>query len=93
MTPSAQPENTPFPHCDVTRFCDWLASALPGDRLEYHRGFLSRDRSAHTHRLPERRRQQLEALATFAMTAAEDLRVDLIPPSLDLDTCYPRIVC
>ena len=85
MTPSAQPENTPSPQCDVTRFCDWLASALPGDRIEYHRGFLSVDRSAHTHRLPDRQRRQFMEVADFAMTAADDRRVALIQRRLGDD--------
>ena len=85
MTPSVKPENTPSPHCDVTRFCDWLASASPGDRFEYHRGFLSLDRSPHAHGLPDRQRRRLVEVADFAMTAADSLRVFLIQRRLGDD--------
>ena len=90
MTPSIQ--ILPALCCDAAQFCDWLATATPGDRFEYHRGFLCLDRSASAHRLPERQRQQLNALADFAHTAAENQRVSLIQRRLgDDDYSYIAI--
>jgi len=43
-------ETTPFITVRASRplseieFCAWVAQAVPGDRLEYHRGFLVRRR-------------------------------------------------
>jgi hypothetical protein len=59
-------------------FCDWLASAPPGQRLEYYRGLLAHDRVPSTKVLHERDRVTLAAVAKRAMQAAEDGRVLLL---------------
>ena len=57
-------------------FCAWVGQAAPGDRFEYHRGFLGIDMTAAT--LPEAERQQVKALARTAYRACEAGLVDLI---------------
>ncbi len=59
--------------------CAWLDAAEPGERLEYHRGFLARDvDTAKPQRLPEWRRQSLMRLASRARWAAENGAVHLV---------------
>ncbi len=59
--------------------CAWLDAAEPGERLEYHRGFLARDvDTAKPQRLPEWRRQSLMRLAARARWAAENGVVHLV---------------
>ena len=58
-------------------FCAWLDQASPGDRLEYHRGFLMIDRVPRS-RLPESERQQLVRIADRAMWSAEQGLVHLV---------------
>lgn len=59
--------------------CAWLDVAQPGERLEYHRGFLARDIDvAKPQRLPEWRRQSLMRLAARARWAAEHGVVHLV---------------
>jgi hypothetical protein len=58
-------------------FARWLGQAKPGDRLEYHRGFLTVDRSSASC-LPERERRALAKLADAALQAAEADRVHLV---------------
>ena len=59
--------------------CAWLDAAEPGERLEYHRGFLARDVDmAKPQRLPEWRRQSLMRLAARARWAAEHGVVHLV---------------
>ena len=59
-------------------FCDWVADALPGERLEYHRGLLGHDRMPSAKALSEPDRLVLVALAKRAMQLAESGRVLLV---------------
>jgi hypothetical protein len=59
-------------------FCDWLASAQPGQRVEYYRGLLLHDRMPSSTALQARDRVALVGLAKRAMQAAEDDRVLLL---------------
>ena len=74
--PDCQAPAIPSP--TVEAFCAWLADAVPGERFEYHRGFLSLDRSPLGNRLPDRQRRRLVEVADFAMTTADSRRVCLI---------------
>ena len=60
------------------QFCDWIADALPGQRLEYHRGLLGCDRMPSAKALPEPDRLSLVALAKRALQLAEGGRVLLV---------------
>jgi hypothetical protein len=57
------------------RFCDWVAYAPPGQRLEYYRGFLASDRMPSTKALSEPDRRALVAVAKRVMQVAADGRV------------------
>jgi hypothetical protein len=59
-------------------FCDWIASADPGQRIEYYRGLLLHDRVPNTTALQPRERVALVALAKRARQTAEDGRVLLV---------------
>ena len=59
-------------------FCAWIGQAAPGDRLEYHQGFLGIDITAGISTLPEQERCQLKALAKAAYRAFEAGFVDLV---------------
>lgn len=56
----------------------WLGRATPGDRFEYHRGFLVVDISATTERLGERDRLELIRMAGLAYRAADRGLVHLV---------------
>jgi len=51
--------------------CDWIANALRGEAIEYHRGFLLMDRSERGSRLPKHDRIRLHAVARRAWIACE----------------------
>jgi hypothetical protein len=51
-------------------FCSWVAQAVPGDRLEYHRGFLVLDTFPMFARLPDHQRAELARLGLRAFWAA-----------------------
>lgn len=59
-------------------FCAWVAQADPGDRLEYHRGFLVLDTFALFSALDDGQRKDLSALAGRAFRAAEQGLVHLV---------------
>ena len=59
-------------------FCAWVAQAVPGDRLEYHRGFLGIDTTAVISTLPEPERRQLADLGQAALGAFEKGLVHLV---------------
>ena len=59
-------------------FCAWVAQAVPGDRLVYHRGFLAVDTIPVISRLPEPERAALQKLAARAWWAAEERVVHLV---------------
>ena len=44
-------------------FCAWLGNAMPGDCLEYHRGFLACDRDPDQRTLTPADRRRVDALA------------------------------
>jgi hypothetical protein len=54
-----------------TDTCGWLGQAVPGDILEYHRGFLVCDVDARNKRMPERDRAELARVGRRAYWAAE----------------------
>ncbi len=54
----------------VTAFRGWLTRAKPGDRIEYHRGFLALDRIKGTNSLKEGERRKLAAVADHALALA-----------------------
>ena len=58
-------------------FRAWLARANPGERLEYHRGYLTVDRSPGS-RLAEHDRRAVTELAGAAREAAETDQVHLV---------------
>jgi hypothetical protein len=59
-------------------FCAWVAQALPGDRLEYHRGFLTLDRCQGLSNLTSEERKRLTWLGARAFWAAEQGLVHLV---------------
>ena len=59
-------------------FAAWVAQAVPGDRLEYHRGFLVLDTFALFTKLDDRGRTELAKLAVRAFWAAEQGLVHLV---------------
>ena len=52
-------------------FCAWLGQAVPGDRIEYHRGFLALDSVPTATRLNPKDRSELVKLGGRALWAAE----------------------
>jgi len=59
-------------------FCAWVAQAVPGDRLEYHRGFLVLDIFPMFARLPDQQRAELARLGSRVFWAAEQGLVHLV---------------
>ena len=51
--------------------CDWIAQALPGERLQYHEGLLLVDRSEANSPYPPKERQRIDAVAKRAWRACE----------------------
>lgn len=51
--------------------CDWIATALPGERVQYHQGLLLLDRSATTSPYPPKERLRIHAVAKRAWHACE----------------------
>lgn len=64
------------------RLCDWVASARPGERIEYYRGFLAYDRMPSTSSLSEPDQRTLVAIARRVMQLASDGRLVLIQARL-----------
>ncbi|MFZ5790307.1 MAG: hypothetical protein ACOY3L_06365 [Pseudomonadota bacterium] len=58
--------------------CGWIGQAMPGDMLEYHRGFLALDVTEQGTRLAERDRAELVRVARRAWWAAEQRLVHLV---------------
>jgi len=63
--------------------CDWIATALPGERLQYHQGLLLLDRSATTSPYPPKERQRIHAVAKRAWLACELGLVHLVSQRVD----------
>lgn len=59
------------PRITATDLIAWLGQAAPGDRFEYHDGFLAIDTMPSTDRLAERNRLGLLEIARVAYRAAE----------------------
>ena len=59
-------------------FCAWVAQAMPGDRLEYHRGFLTLDRCEGLSGLKTEERTRLTWLGARAFWAAEQSLVHVV---------------
>lgn len=51
--------------------CDWIATSVAGERIQYHRGLLLVDRSDANSTLPVKERKRVHALAKRAWTACE----------------------
>ena len=68
----------PPPELDETMFSAWLAQAAPGDTLEYHRGFLTLDRSGIGLASEHRHLRTLNLLARRAYDLAERGLVHLV---------------
>ncbi len=74
----------PRPLTDI-EFCAWIGQAVPGDRLEYHRGFLGIDTTAVISTLPEPERRRLGALASAAYRAFDAAMIHLVQVRLGPD--------
>jgi hypothetical protein len=61
-----------------TELCGWIGQAVPGDVLEYYRGFLPLDTLSHGTRLPDRDRAELVRLARRSWWAGEQKLVHLV---------------
>ena len=51
-------------------FCRWLGRAVPGDRIEYHRGFLGCDRDPENSARPASERRRIDDLAEQVQSLA-----------------------
>jgi hypothetical protein len=60
-----------------TYLCKWLGSAMPGSKLQYHRGVLALD-CARESQLEQRERAELARVASRASWAAERGLVHLV---------------
>jgi len=59
-------------------FCAWVAQAVPGDRLEYHRGFLALDAGIDGQTPKSDTRRELGRVARRAWRAAEKGLIHLV---------------
>jgi hypothetical protein len=66
-------------------FAGWVGAAAPGDRLEYHRGFLAVDIIPVISKLPETERAELGKLGARAWWATEQRLVHLVQERLGPD--------
>jgi hypothetical protein len=66
-------------------FAGWVGAATPGDRLEYHRGFLVVDIVPLVSKLPEPERAALKRLGARAWWASEAGLVHLVQERLGPD--------
>jgi hypothetical protein len=66
------------PPVSVAVLSGWLARAKPGERLEYHRGFLALDRIKGTSSLKEAERRKLAAVADHALALADRAELHLL---------------
>lgn len=85
MTPMPLITTRSYRPLNEIEFCAWVAQALPGDRLEYHRGFLALDTFAILSKLDDRARKTLITLAGRAFWAAELSLVHLVQERLATD--------
>jgi hypothetical protein len=67
------------------QFCAWVAQAMPGDRLEYHRGFLVLDTFHGLSKLGDNERNELRLLGTRAFWTEAQGLVHLVQERLGPD--------
>ncbi len=67
------------------QFCAWVAQALPGDRLEYHRGFLVLDTFPGLSKLGDNERTELAILGKRAFWTEAQGLVHLVQERLGPD--------
>ena len=67
------------------QFCAWVAQAMPGDRLEYHRGFLVLDTFPGLSKLGDNERNELRLLVTRAFWTEAQGLVRLVQERLGPD--------
>lgn len=70
-TDRARPLYVPATPLTEATLCDWIAQALPGERLQYHQGLLLVDRSEANSPYPPKERQRIHAVAKRAWHACE----------------------
>jgi hypothetical protein len=58
--------------------CDWLGTAFPGDRIEYHRGHLAVDQAHGLSSLRDADCRRLSRVARRALIFAEEGRAHLV---------------
>jgi len=83
--PVSHAQRAPSPPLTDIALCAWIAQADPGDRLEYHRGFLGVDTMPGMSTLPELDRRCLSAVATVALRAFEEGLVHLVQLRIETD--------
>jgi len=69
---------TAEPPLTETMLCAWYGSAVTGDRIIYHRGFLAIDVAPLTFKLPDAERRMLLRVAERVLQLAEDGLVHLV---------------
>ena len=74
----------PHPISEI-EFCAWVGQAMPGDRLEYHRGFLVLDAFPVISQLADPDRKRLALLGGRAFWAAEAGLVHLVQERIGPD--------
>jgi len=74
----------PHPISEI-EFCGWVGQAVPGDRLEYHRGFLVLDAFPVISKLADPDRKRLALLGARAFWAAEAGLVHLVQERIGPD--------
>ena len=74
----------PHPISEI-EFCGWVGQAVPGDRLEYHRGFLVLDAFPVISKLADPDRKCLAMLGARAFWAAEAGLVHLVQERIGPD--------
>jgi predicted aconitase len=84
------PESRQTSRITEIEFCAWVAQAEPGNRLEYHRGFLAFDVHSLLTGLSDAERDQLRALGARAFHTAEAGLVHLVQERLGPD-CFAYI--
>ena len=72
----------PKPLTEAT-LCDWIANAVPGERLQYHQGLLLLDRSDANSPYPPKERQRIHAVAKRAWRACELGLVHLVSQRIE----------
>ncbi len=88
--PAIQPDNS----VTEIEFCAWVARALPGERLEYHCGFLVLDTFPLFSCLDDKAREALRKLAGRVFWAAEQGFVHLVQERVGPDYfAYIAVAC